>query len=64
MKRLPLHRWPIPYEEPTRAEAYRAGYLAWPDDSQKPDPDHKHGDAWIHGWSDAREDDLEATPNP
>lgn len=60
MKKLPLHRWPIPYEEPEKAEAYRAGYLAWPNDAQRPDPDFEHGDAWIHGWTDARYDDPEA----
>lgn len=60
MKKLPLHRWPIPYDDPPRAEAYRAGYLAWPDDAHKPDRDFEHMDAWIHGWTDARYDDPEA----
>lgn len=63
MKKLPLHRWPVPYENPVKAEAYRAGYLAWPNEAQKPDRDFEHVDAWIHGWSDARDDDPEAVPS-
>lgn len=56
MMELPPERCPPPYEDAARAQAYRAGYLAWPDDTYKPDPGHKYEREWLRGWADALED--------
>lgn len=60
MMELPPERRPPPFSDPAKAQAYRAGYLAWPDDAYKPEPGHKYESEWLRGWAHALNDSSEA----
>lgn len=62
MDDLPPHRKPVPYDDPAKARAYRAGYEAWPNGQFGTGWHYRQVSAWLEGWSDARRDDCPLAP--